>query len=88
MIFPDLHKRKGYDPDFLKLSGDVIVPMPELTSKGLKLAAKLDDGSPHLKYHKFTVVIHKQRRLALFTAANVDWRKQSREIDGKKPSRK
>ena len=88
VIFPDLHKRKGYDPDFLKLSGDVIVPMPELTSKGLKLAAKLDDGSPHLKYHKFTVVIHKQRRLALFTAANVDWRKQSREIDGKKPSRK
>lgn len=88
LIYPDLRRRKGYDPDFLKLSGDVKVPMPELTVKGLKLAAKLEDGTPHLKYHKFTVVIHKQRRLALFTAANVDWRKQSRQVNGKKPSRK
>ncbi len=88
LIYPDLHKRKGYDPDFLSLSDGVTVPMPELTAKGLKRAAKLEDGSPHLKYHKFTVVIHKQRRLALFTAANVDWRPQSRLIDGKKPSRK
>ena len=88
LIYPDLQKRKGYDPNFLGLAGSVTVPMPELTAKGLKLAAKLEDGSPHLKYHKFTVVIHKQRRLALFTAANVDWRPQSRLIDGKKPSRK
>lgn len=88
LIYPDLQKRKGYDPDFLKLSGDVTVPMPELTPKGLKLAAKLEDGTPHLKYHRFTVVVHKVRRLALFTAANVDWRPQSRLIDDRKPSRK
>lgn len=88
LIYPEMQKRKGYDPDFLKLAGDITVPMPELTAKGLKLAAKLEDGTPHLKYHRFTAVIHKQRRLALFTAANVDWRPQSRLIDGKKPSRK
>lgn len=88
VIFPELQKRKGYNPGFLGLAGDVLVPMPELTAKGLKLAAKLEDGTPHLKYQKFTVVIHKQRRLALFTAANVDWRKQSRLIDDRKPSRR
>ena len=87
VIYPNLEKRKGYDAGFLGLTGDVTVPMPELTAKGLKLAAKLEDGSPHLHYHKFSVVIHKQRRLALFTASNVDWRPESRLIDGKKPSR-
>jgi len=34
------------------------------------------------------VVIHKRRRLALFTAANCDWRPESRLIDGAKPTRK
>ena len=87
VIFPDLDLRKGYQSNFLGLSGGKKVPMPKLTAKGLGLAAKLDDGSPFLNYHKFTVVIHKKRRLALFTAANVDWRTEARTIDGRKPSR-
>jgi endonuclease G, mitochondrial len=62
--------------------------LPELTSAGQKVAAKLDDGSHELKYHKFSLVMHKHRRLALFTAANVDWREQSRKVNGRKPSRK
>ena len=88
VIFPDLESREGYQNDFLDLDGGKKVPMPKLTAEGLGLAAKLDDGSPFLNYHKFTVVIHKTRRLALFTAANVDWRTEARTIDGKKPSRK
>jgi endonuclease G len=32
--------------------------------------------------------MHKDRRLALFTAANVDWRENTRLIDGRKPTRK
>ncbi|MFN9268938.1 MAG: DNA/RNA non-specific endonuclease [Planctomycetaceae bacterium] len=87
VIYPDMNKRRGYDPNFLALADGVEAPLPELTARGLKLAAKLDDGSPVLNYHKFSVVMHKVRRLALFTAANVDWRRQSREIDGKKPTR-
>jgi endonuclease G len=86
-IFPDLESREGYDPDFLDLPGGDEVPLPELTAAGEAVAAELADGSTELKYHKFSVVVHKGRRLALYTAANVDWRKASREINGKKPSR-
>lgn len=87
IIHPGLEGREGYRPDFLGLTGDK-VPLPELTSQGKKVAAKLDDGSFELKYHHFSVVVHKHRRLALFTAANVDWREESRLVDGRKPSRK
>jgi endonuclease G len=31
--------------------------------------------------------MHKQRRMALFTASNVDWRAAVRTVDGRKPSR-
>ncbi|WP_254513669.1 M12 family metallopeptidase [Anatilimnocola floriformis] len=82
-----LNQRKGYQPDFLGLNDDEVVPLPTLTAAGKRMAAKLDDDSVELKYHKFSVVMHKKRRLAMFTAANVDWRKSSRLIDGKKPTR-
>jgi endonuclease G len=87
IIFSGLENRKGYQPGFLDLDDDEEVPLPELTSTGNKAAAKLDDGSTELKYHKFSLVMHKGRRLALFTAANVDWRSSVRLIDGRKPSR-
>ncbi len=83
-----LNQRKGYQPGFLKLDNDAEVPLPTLTAAGKRMAAKLDDGTVELKYHKFSLVMHKKRRLALFTAANVDWRKDSRLIDGRKPSRR
>lgn len=88
LIAPNLDSREGYRADFLALHGGTEVPMPRLTAKGLAAAAKLDDGSPHLRYHRFSLVMHKQRRLAMFTAANVDWRPSQRQIDGKKPSRR
>ena len=62
--------------------------MPQLTDAGREVAAPLEDGSFELKYHKFSIVMHKHRRLALFTAANIDWRRHRREIDGHKPTRK
>src|SRR5262249_52405439 len=40
-----------------------------------------------LKYHRFSVVMHRGRRLALFTASNLDWRASQRTINGKKPTR-
>jgi endonuclease G, mitochondrial len=88
VIYPDMDSREGYREDFLELADGEVVPLPQLTSAGKASAARLDDGSFELKYHKFSIVIHKRRRLALFTAANVDWRPQTRSINGDKPSRK
>lgn len=83
VIHPDFESREGYQKDFLAFK----VPLPKLTEAGRAAAVRLDSGSRILKYHHFSIVMHKQRRLALFTAANVDWRPQSREVRGKKPNR-
>lgn len=85
VIHGRLEDREGYSADFL--DGEE-VPMPELTAAGRKLVAKLDDGDYELRYHHFSVVMHKLRRLALFTAANVDWRDSSRKVKGRKPGRR
>jgi len=87
IIFDGLEDRGGFDQDFLQIA-NTPVPMPTLTERGKKVAATLEDGSHELKYHKFSVVIHKRRRLALFTASNVDWREASRKLKGRKPTRK
>jgi endonuclease G len=60
-IEPDYGTRRGYDPDFLGIS----LPLPTLTA-GAELA------SPPLPYHHFSVVMQKRRKLALFTAVNID----------------
>lgn len=86
-VAPRLDQRAGYDPAFLDLDGGE-VPVPELTDEGQELVAKLDDGSHLLKYHKFSVCMHKLRRMALFTVANVDWREEMRTINGRAPTRK
>ena len=87
-VYPNIELRKGYAATFLKFSDNTGVPLPQLTSAGKAAAARLADGTYELKYHHFSVVMQKERRLALFTAANVDWRREKREIDGQKPSRK
>lgn len=84
VIFDGLEHREGYRPDFL---GGTPIPLPARTALGRTVTAKLEDGSDELKYHKFSVVMHRGRRLALLTAANVDWRGDSRLIDGRKPTR-
>jgi endonuclease G len=88
IIAPDVESREGYQPEFLDLPGGEKVPLPELTASGKRVVAKLDDGTWELRYHHFSVVMHKQRRLALFTASNVDWRRDSRTVDGRKPTRR
>ena len=62
----DLSNRKGYDERFL----GVRVPMPKVVDR--KIVSKLDSGAYRLPYEHFTVVMHRARRLALFTASNVD----------------
>jgi endonuclease G len=87
LIARDLDSRAGYKPDFLGLKeGDV--PVPELTKRGQDIVSLLSGGSEVIKYHKFSIVLHRKRRLALYTAANVDWRAQYRLIQGRKPTRR
>jgi endonuclease G len=88
IIYGGLEHRQGFQPTFLDLDTDEPVPLPELTALGNSVVAKLDNGTSELKYHHFSVVMHRGRRMALFTASNVDWRRDSRLVNGAKPTRK
>ncbi|WP_427117197.1 DNA/RNA non-specific endonuclease [Pseudarthrobacter scleromae] len=74
-IDPDYEGRKGYDPDFL----DVPVPLPVLTAEQRAEAAQnrrpaQGQNPTVLTYHHFSLVMNRSRRLALYTAVNVDGR--------------
>lgn len=70
--------RDGYVEDFLS-PGAVFVKLPELSPALKRVASELLDpptggADRHvLPYHNFSVVMHKKRRLALYSAANVDF---------------
>lgn len=76
--------RKGYDPKFL---GGTPIPLPTLTTAMKAKAAKLlspgTGNNPHeLKYEHFSVVMNAQRRMAFFTAANINgtlWKQMDRD---------
>jgi endonuclease G len=88
VIFDGLDERTGFDRSYLEFPGGKDVPMPKITTAGKKVLAPLVDGSGHeLRYHKFSVWMQKDRRLALFTASNVDWRNRASIVDGKKVNR-
>jgi len=74
--------RQGYDDQYLGVS----VPLPKVTNASL--VAKTDTGKAELPYEHFSVVMNKERRLALFTASNVDGRAKSRTPDTGSFSRK
>jgi len=54
VVYGRLAARRGYQPDFLELDDDRHVPLPTLTARGKRAAAKLEDDSMALKYHKFS----------------------------------
>lgn len=88
VIFDDLPRRGGFDRSFLDLTRGNTLPMPQLTPDGKGVVAPLlDGGDTELKYHKFSVWMHAERRLALFTASNVDWRARPQSLDGKRVTR-
>lgn len=74
-IDPDYSNRKGYDPDFLGEDAKR-VPLPQLsddmrTNAAVNLQASGSDEHV-LPYHHFSVVMNKERKLAYFTAVNID----------------
>jgi endonuclease G len=74
-IDPVYTDRQGYDPQFLG-TGAAEVPLPALSDELMSLAAinGLATADPRyvLPYHHFSVVLNKERRLAFYTAVNID----------------
>ena len=72
-LSPEWYGRsKGYDPKFL----GVRVDLPTLPPERVEDAVLLKDASGHeLKYTHFSVVMSKSRKLAFFTAVNIDGRR-------------
>ena len=64
-IDPDYSKRAGYDPSFLG-TGKHKVPLPDLAPEQ---AATASDPLP---YYHFSLVMNTDRRLAYYTAVNID----------------
>jgi DNA/RNA endonuclease G (NUC1) len=62
----DYSGRRGYDDRFLGIP----VPMPRV--RDTDVVSHLEDGSHALPYEHFSIVQHKDRRLALLAVANVD----------------
>ncbi|GEL48777.1 hypothetical protein CHO01_38930 [Cellulomonas hominis] len=60
-VDPDYAGRGGYDPDFLGVS----LPLPGVGTNAAVASAEL-------RYHHFSVVMHRERRLALLAAVNLD----------------
>jgi endonuclease G len=70
----DYSRRAGYDPSFIP---GLSVPMPALSREQQRIAAGLiapaPGADPHeLKYQHFSVVMNRLRRMAFFTAVNID----------------
>jgi endonuclease G len=74
-IDKDYTDRKGYDPDFLG-AGSTRVGLPTLSDELVKSAAVNKDAKAEprhvLPYHHYSVVLNRERRLAFFTAVNID----------------
>jgi endonuclease G len=60
----------GYDPAFL--GNENAVPLPSLEPSQERDIAITDEGNRELKYTHFSIVMSKSRRLAFFTAVNID----------------
>lgn len=75
----DYSFRPGYKADFLGIA----VPLPKITDESV--LARLEDGSTVIPYHHFSLMMHRHRRLAIVTAANVDASARRREPEPGKP---
>lgn len=79
IIYDSIDERPGFDAGFLGST----VPMPKITPEGQgKLAPLVDGTGTELKYRHFSIWMHAERRLAMLTAANVDWRSRKKVVDG------
>lgn len=82
VIDPNYGARTGYDPKFLGVS----VPLPKLSPALAKLVTPPSTGGQALHYHHYSLVMHSERRMPIFTACNYDGSKKGQrsrtEISG------
>lgn len=80
-IDPNYAGREGYVPSFL--GNNMALPLPAIGQAMAAHIAPLKSGAADgiLKYHHFSIVMHSERRLAIYTAVNIDGKK------GKRPAR-
>ena len=63
--------RDGFDPHFLG-RGRLTVPLPKLNRLQVAAAAPVSGGGQVLNYRHFSVVMNAKRRLAYYSAVNID----------------
>ncbi len=64
---------EGYNPDFLGSAHHL--PLPKLADNLQSKVAKLKDGGEILTYQHFSILMNADRRLAFYTAVNIDGNK-------------
>jgi endonuclease G len=82
-IDPNYSTREGFDEEFLG-AGPARVVLPRLTAVQREDAFQLGDADPgndpgELKYHHFSVSLSRSRRLAFWTAVNIDGKTHKKE---------
>lgn len=78
---PDYANRRGYRPDFL--GGGVLVPLPGV-ARARKAEMLVEDGEVRvLDYHHFSLAMNARYRLAMWSAANVDYDPVNRQVGGR-----
>jgi endonuclease G len=68
----DFSDRGGYEPGFLRT---ISLPLPGLAARhtpARNLKALIGEDPHELRYHHFSIVMNAERRLAYFTACNID----------------
>lgn len=80
----DFSDRSGYKPNFIN---GFTVPLPKLgaavkNDAAPNIEAEAGDDPNELKYHHFSVVMNAKRKLAFFTACNIDGSK-AKKVDRK-----
>ena len=73
IIDENYDNRTGFDESFLGIS----TPLPELNDDSIA-ARMLESDEVVVPYEHFSVVMHQERRMAIYTAANVDWSRKAR----------
>ncbi|MGD9682779.1 MAG: DNA/RNA non-specific endonuclease [Candidatus Obscuribacterales bacterium] len=81
-IVSDYDDRAGYATDFL----GVELPLPDISDEST--IGTMKDGNPVIPYEHFSVVLNKHRRMAWYTASNVDGSSKKRRPEPGDYSRK
>jgi endonuclease G len=76
----DYAKRNGFNPQFLGDSAKLKVPLPKPTKNGLAASFTIDGKkTSEIRYWNFSVALHADRKLALFSIGHVDFAQKKKQ---------